>query len=81
MRALLLSLILLLATTINCYASNTVYITQIGQTGQTIFIKQEMFGNKLFLIKVKEKITLAKVINITKQEMLLFHQSLIIAGH
>ena len=49
MRALLLSLILLLATTINCYASNTVYITQIGQTGQTIFIKQDGSSNKVGL--------------------------------
>ena len=49
MRALLLTLILLLATTINCYASNTVYITQIGQTGQTIFIKQDGSSNKVGL--------------------------------
>ena len=49
MRALLLTLILLLATTINCYASNTVYITQIGQTGQTIFIKQDGSSNKFGL--------------------------------
>ena len=47
MRALLLTLILLLATTINCYASNSVYITQIGQTGQTIFIKQDGSSNKV----------------------------------
>ena len=47
MRALLLSLLLLLATTINCYASNTVYLTQIGQTGQTIFIKQDGSSNKV----------------------------------
>ena len=45
MRALLLSLILLLATTINCYASNSVYITQIGQTGQDIYIKQDGANN------------------------------------
>ena len=49
MRALLLTLILLLATTINCYAGNTVYITQIGQTGQTIFIKQDGSSNKFGL--------------------------------
>ena len=45
MRALLLSLILLLATTINCYASNKVFITQIGQTGQDIYIKQDGANN------------------------------------
>ena len=45
MKALLLSLILLLATTINCYASNQVYITQIGQTGQDIYIKQDGANN------------------------------------
>ena len=45
MKALLLSLILLLATTINCYASNQVYITQIGQTGQDIYIKQDGSNN------------------------------------
>jgi len=49
MRALLLSLILLLATAINCFASNIVYITQIGQTGQTIFIKQDGSSNKFGL--------------------------------
>ena len=47
MRALLLTLILLLATTINCYAGNTVYLTQIGQTGQDIYIKQDGSGNKV----------------------------------
>ena len=45
MRALLLSLILLLATTINCYASNKVFITQISQTGQDIYIKQDGANN------------------------------------
>ncbi len=45
MRALLLSLILLLATAINCYASNEVYITQIDQTGQSIYIKQDGANN------------------------------------
>ena len=45
MRALLLSLILLLATAINCYASNEVYITQIDQTGQSIYIKQDGASN------------------------------------
>jgi hypothetical protein len=46
MRALLLTLILLLATTINCYASNSVYIQQDNQTGQSIFIKQDGTSNK-----------------------------------
>jgi hypothetical protein len=46
MRALLLTLILLLATTINCYASNSVYIQQDNQTGQSIFIKQDGSSNK-----------------------------------
>ena len=45
MRALLLTLILLL-TTINCYASNSVYIQQDNQTGQSIFIKQDGTSNK-----------------------------------
>ena len=45
MRALLLSLILLLATTINCYASNSVFITQIDQTGGSVFIKQDGANN------------------------------------
>jgi len=45
MRALLLSLILLLATTINCYASNSVFITQIDQEGGSVFIKQDGLNN------------------------------------
>ena len=45
MRALLLSLILLLATTINCYASNKVFITQIDQEGGSIYIKQDGSSN------------------------------------
>jgi hypothetical protein len=46
MRALLLSLILLLTTAINCYASNSVYIQQDNQTGQNIYIKQDGTNNK-----------------------------------
>ena len=45
MRALLLTLILLLATAINCYASNSVYIKQTDQTGSSIFIKQDGSSN------------------------------------
>jgi hypothetical protein len=45
MRALLLTLILLLATTINCYASNSVFITQIDQEGGSVFIKQDGLNN------------------------------------
>ena len=45
MRALLLSLILILATAINCYASNSVYITQIDQTGGSVYIKQDGSSN------------------------------------
>ena len=45
MRALLLSLILILATAINCYASNSVYIKQTDQTGSSIFIKQDGSSN------------------------------------
>lgn len=47
MRALVLTLILLLATTINCYAGNSVYIKQSSQTGMDIFIKQDGTGNKV----------------------------------
>ena len=45
MRALLLSLILILATAINCYASNSVYIKQTDQTGSSVFIKQDGSSN------------------------------------
>jgi hypothetical protein len=45
MRVLLLTLILLLATTINCFASNKVYIQQDNQTGQSIYIKQDGANN------------------------------------
>ena len=45
MRALLLSLILLLATAINCYASNKVFITQIDQEGGSVYIKQDGLNN------------------------------------
>jgi len=45
MRALLLSLILLLATTINCYASNKVFITQIDQENGSVYIKQDGLNN------------------------------------
>jgi len=46
MKKLMMVLVILLTTTISCWAGNSVYINQQDQTGQSIFIKQDGTSNK-----------------------------------
>ena len=47
-----------------------------------LYGKLEMFGNRLLIIdNIKKKLMLVLVIHMTKLEMLLYHQNLLIVGH
>jgi hypothetical protein len=62
--------------------SNDIATTeQAGIDFLTIFIIQEMFGNKLLTITILEKTMLVLVFNTIKVEMLLFHLNLLIVGY
>ena len=51
MRTMIMTLVILLVTTISCWASNSIYIsgndTSGSGTGETIFIKQQGSNNKV----------------------------------
>ena len=50
MKKMIMALVILLATTINCWAGNSVYIWQVNQDENgSIFIKQDGTGNKVGL--------------------------------
>ena len=52
MKKIVMAIVILLATTINCLAGNSVYIQQDNQNSDaSIFIKQDGSGNKVGISK------------------------------